>query len=341
MIVYELHLIKNSSAKRTKAIKQLSKGISSILLLSGTPILNRPVEIFNSLQMIDPKTWDNWWSFVKRYCNAHQGRFGWDVSGATNIDELKQRISTYFLRRTKEEVLPDLPQKHFIDFPVEMPRENAYQYQVLLNSFIKYLKEVKQKKGREIMKTMRAEHLAKLNELRQLTSISKIEPAKELIQNIINNDEKVLIFSNYKNSLYALYEEFKKNAVIITGDISNQDREKAIENFQNDPNTKIFLGGIKSAGVGITLTSGNNVVFIDHSWVPADHSQAIDRVHRIGQKANQVTIYQLYCDGTIDEKMKKILEEKQNIFDKIFENNTQKEESNTIDTLVQELEKEN
>lgn len=344
LIVDEMHMIKNTKSKRTQAVKKLAKNIEHTLLLSGTPLLNRPVEIFNSLQIIDPKTWNNWWKFVKKYCNAHQTRFGLDVNGASNINELKQNISRYFLRRTKEEVLPDLPQKHFIDRPVEMTNEQYQNYRKLVNSFIKYLRENKEKNNQQIIKSLQAEHLTKLNEMRQLLSTAKLEYTKELIRYIIDNNEKVVIFSTFKHSLHQLYSEFSDNAVIITGDIDYDEREQVIYSFQNDPQTKVFLGGIQSAGVGITLTAGNNVIFVDYSWRPADHSQAVDRCHRINQTANQVTIYQLYCENTIDINMKEMLNEKQKIFDKIFEkgeNGNKDEKTSNVQQIVAELEREN
>jgi len=317
----EFHYIKNTRAKRTLLFKKLSRRIPSILLLSGTPFLSRPVELFSGLNIMDPENWADYWHFTKRYCAGHQGQWGWDVQGHSNIEELQSKIGRYFLRRNKDEVLPDLPPKRFIDFPVELDSETKFEYDLALNSFIEYLKDIKEKTDIEIKKSMAAQKLVKLGALRQITTLGKIEAAKELIENLTDNGEKVVVFSCYNEPLDKLQDYFGASAVTVIGKTQDSFRPKLIEAFQKNSKVKIFLGGIKSAGVGITLTAGANVVFLDYSWVPSDHSQAADRIHRIGQKADSVSIYHMYARNTIDAHIRQVLEEKQALFDKIIENN--------------------
>jgi len=313
----EFHYIKNRRAQRTKYAKEIAKRVPGLLLLSGTPLLSRPEELFNGLNLLDGLTWNNWFNFTKKFCGGHFGRFGYETKGATNIEELREKISPYFLRRTKEEVLPDLPPKRYIDLPVKLDDKTREKYTIAKNNFVKYLRETKKKTNEEIMKSLFAETLVKLNELRMITSEGKIEYAKEVINNILDGGEKVVVFSVYNQPLEQLKETFGESAVLLTGNTEQKERARVIEEFQNNPNKKIFLGGIKSAGIGITLTAASNVLFCDYSWVPADHAQAMDRTHRIGQKADSITIYQLYAKDTIDHNMKNLLEKKQSIFDKI------------------------
>jgi SWI/SNF-related matrix-associated actin-dependent regulator 1 of chromatin subfamily A len=298
----EYQKIKNSTASRTKMVQTLVKDSKSILLLSGTPLMNRTKELFNGLNLIDPLTWDNWFMFTKKYCDGHYGDYGWVSDGSSNTEELRQRISKYFIRRLKEEVATDLPPKTRINIPVELSDEKQREYNIALESFREYLKNIKKKKDIQIERTLRAEQIAKLNTLREITSQGKIEFAKELIQSILDSGEKTVIFSVYNKPLELLYKEFKDVSVMITGKTSMEDRKNAIYNFQNNKKIKLFMGGLLSAGTGITLTAGSNVVFIDFSFVPADHFQAEDRVHRIGSEAEKITIYQLYAKDTIDEK---------------------------------------
>jgi SWI/SNF-related matrix-associated actin-dependent regulator 1 of chromatin subfamily A len=319
LICDEFHMIKNSQAQRTKSVKEIAKGIESCLLLSGTPLLNKPVELFNGLNLMDPRTWNNYSTYVYRYCGAKRTRYGLEVKGATNIEELQQRIQKYFLRRTKEQVLKDLPPKRFISIPVELEPSIAKEYSILEASLRQYLLQVKKKKGVDVEKTLGSEHLVKLGHMRQLTTRGKLATAEELIKNIVDSGEKVVVFSNYHEPLVELNRKFFSSSVLLTGQTKVEDRREMVEEFQQNKNIRIFFGGIKSAGVGITLTSGTVVVFIDYSWVPADHSQAIDRIHRIGQTAEAVTIYQLFARHTIDEMMKKLLEKKQVIFDRLIE----------------------
>ena len=328
LICDEFHYIKNNTAMRTKAVKAIAKRIPSLLLLSGTPMLSRPVELYNGLYLMNPSEWSNYWKYTIRYCGAHQSRWGWDVRGATNIKELQLRISRYFLRRTKEEVLKDLPPKQFTDIPVELPPEIRKEYQLALSDFQNYLKSVKNKSDKDITKTMQAEKLVRLAALRQITSRGKINHALNTINDIIDSGQKVVVFSVYNEPLEKLKQELGKRAVSLTGEVASDKRKEIIDKFQNDPTVQVFLGGTKSAGVGITLTSAANVLFIDYSWVPADHEQAADRIHRIGQKADSINIYQLYTKDTIDDYMCGLLAKKRLLFDKLIENN----DSRTVDT---------
>jgi len=314
----EFHYIKNSSSIRTKATVALTKKIPSLLLLSGTPFLNRPVELFTGLNLMDPYTWNDWYVYTKKFCAGYQSRWGWDARGSSNIEELQKLISRYFLRRTKDEVLKELPPKVFINLPVKLEDKYAKEYKLAEDSFVDYLIEIKKKKGDK--NNIMATKLMKLNELRQITSKGKIWAAKETIQNIIDTDgEKVVVFSNYHYPLETLKEYFGEQAVILTGQTPIQERQILIDKFQTDKNIRVFLTGIKSGGVGITLTEASHALFLDQSWVPGDHAQAQDRIHRPGQTADHVTIYQLYSKNSIDEYMFNILQEKQKLFDQLIE----------------------
>lgn len=338
-ILDEHHYIKNTTAKRTKMAMAIAGNTPSVLLLSGTPMLNRPIELFTGLHLMDPDAWSDWFSFSVKYAGGHRTRWGWESNGATNIEELKEKISQYFLRRTKKQILPELPPKQFVDFPVELEKESAKNYKAAETSFIKYLKEVKKKK---ITKNTQASKLVMLNELRQITSNGKVWAAKEVIQDSIDSGQKILVFSVYNKPLEDLYEHFgKESSVIITGKTDTVERKDIIERFQEDDNTKIFFGGMKSAGAGITLTAASVVLFIDFSWTPSDHNQAADRCHRLGQTAENITIYQLFSKGTIDEDIKDILKNKQILIDDIIDGKVEDEKSTVgvVDGLLKTFEK--
>ena len=319
MIVDESSYCKNPRAIRTKAVSMLAKKIKNVVLMSGTPILNRPIELFPTLNIIDPMAWHNYYSFAYKYCGAKTTHWGLDVNGATNIEELRTRLSKVMYRKTKEDVLTDLPKLNFIDVPVELDAETRVQYKLLEDDFITYLQDVKNKEDDEIEKSLMAEQLVKLGEMRMLTACGKIEQAKEVIQNIIDSGEKVVVFSSYNEPLVKLHNHFNKSSVIIIGSTKDTDRGKAVENFQNDDNIKVFLGGMLSANTGITLTAACNVLFINHDWVPANMAQAYSRIDRLGQKAKNLFIYQLYAMETIDQRMTEILKTKQIIFDKLID----------------------
>ncbi len=319
VIMDEFHYIKNIKAQRTKIAKVIASRVKSILLLSGTPLLSRPVELFNGLQLMDPLKWGDWYRFTRQYCNGHNSHFGYDSSGSSNISELQEKISRYFLRRTKDEVLKELPPKKTMNVPVKMTDADYKRYNLAETNLRKYLEDIKKKDENDVAKSLAAEKLVKLNELRQLSSAGKVATAKDIITNTIDGGEKIVVFSAYNNPLEQLKEYFGDEAILFTGKIDSLERKSLIDDFQSNPKLKVFLGGIKSAGVGITLTAASNVLFLDYSWVPADHAQAIDRTHRIGQTADCITIYQLYAMDTIDQYMKELLEKKQIIFDRLIE----------------------
>jgi SWI/SNF-related matrix-associated actin-dependent regulator 1 of chromatin subfamily A len=325
IILDEFHYVKNSKAQRTRAIMELARKITSVILLSGTPLLSRPVELFNALNLIDPIVWNDWFKFTSRYCAGHQDMFGWNTKGASHIDELQKKIAPYFLRRMKEKVLKELPPKRFISLPTELYSEQKPIYDLAEIDFIEYLRTIKKDSDSDIKRKSQALKLIKLNELRQITSRGKISAAKDVIDNIIDSGEKIVVFSVYNEPLEELKKIYKNNAFLLTGSSTDIERKTMREEFQKKSGPPIFLGGMKSAGVGITLTEASNVLFIDFAWVPADHAQAIDRIHRIGQTAENVTAYQLFCHGTIDEHMQEVLVKKQKIFDAIMNGDISKD----------------
>ncbi len=336
LILDESSYVKNPKAIRSKLTKKISQNINSVILLTATPILAKPIELYQQLNIIDPDVWNNYYSYAKRYAAMWQAPWGMDVSGASNIPELKKRINKYIFRKRKQEVLKELPDKNFIDIPIELNKEIKEKYKLLENSFIDYLREIKRKNNDEIRKSMQAQALVKLGELRQLTSLAKINQAKEIIQNIIDANEKIVVFSVYQQPLINLQSIFKKESVILTGSISINKRQMAIDKFQNDDKIKVFLGGMLSANVGITLTAASNILFIDMDWTPSNMYQAIGRLDRIGQKANKINIFQLIALNTIDQRVVEILKKKQNLINFLIEDKN-KIISNNSNTIIKDL----
>lgn len=338
LVLDEQHYCKSTTAKRTKYVKAISKDIPSIICLSATPVLSRPIEMFTALNILDPLVWNNWYSYAKEYCGLKKTPWGIEAKGATNLDDLQVRTSKYFLRRRKEDILKDLPEQIYIDYPVQLDKVIKKEYNLAEEEFAVYLKKMKHKKDKDIQKIMQAEKLVKLGELRTLTTNGKIKATEELINNILESGEKIIVFSCYNEPLDYLHEKFKKESVILTGKSSEDEKRHAVDSFQNKKGIRIFFGGMKSAGVGITLTASSNVVFMDYSWVPADHEQAAGRQHRIGNKAQSVNIYQLFAKGTIDSFMKDLLSKKSAVVNKLVDNvDNKKSEKNLIKDLLNNI----
>jgi SWI/SNF-related matrix-associated actin-dependent regulator 1 of chromatin subfamily A len=328
--------IKNLQAQRTKLFKKISDKIPSIILLSGTPMLSRPCELFSSLNVLDQKEWSNYYNYVFRYCAAWKSPWGLDVSGCSNSEELHAKISPTMLRMKKEDVMDQLPEKVFIDLPIDLDDEYRKKYNLLETQFATYLRDIKNKTDKEIGRSLQAEKLTKLNELRHLTTESKIKYAEEVINDIVEGGQKVVVFSVYNSPLKYLKEKLKERAVMIIGETGGEERNDAINSFQNDKEVMVFLGGVGSAGTGITLTASSTVVFLDYDWVPAMLAQAYSRVDRIGQKAKSISIYHIVANDTIDQKMQKILAKKTNIFNQVIEGKFEEEKTKKV-SLVNDL----
>jgi len=323
LVIDEMHLIKNSSAIRTKATKKLAKGIPHIIALTGTPIVNRPVEGFNIFQILDRNLFPNFWKFAHRYCGAYHNGFGWDFSGATNKEELNQILtSTIMIRRRKADVLKDLPEKLFSFVPMELANET--EYRIAEGEFIEYLRQIKGKEAAE--KAKKAEHLVKIEALKQLAVKGKMKQAISWIKDFIEDGSKLVVFAVHKEVIDQLMKEFKDVAVKLYGGCSQKERNEAVERFQNDPNIKLFIGNIQAAGVGLTLTAASAVAFLELPWTPGELVQAEDRCHRIGQK-NAVNIYYLLAENTVEYKLAKLLDRKKEVLSAVIDGKPVEEKS--------------
>jgi len=328
LIIDEAHCIKNSSAIRTKAAKKLAKGIPHIIALTGTPIVNRPVEGFNIFQILDRNLFPNFWAYVHRYCGARHNGFGWDFSGATNKEELNQILtSTIMIRRRKADVLKDLPEKLFSFVPMELVNET--EYRIAEEEFIEYLRGVKGKEAAE--KAKKAEHLVKIEALKQLAVKGKMKQAINWIRDFIEDGSKLVVFAIHKEVIDKLMNEFKNVAVKLYGGCSPKEKNEAVERFQNDPNVKLFIGNIQAAGVGLTLTAASSVAFLELPWTPGELQQAEDRCHRIGQK-NAVNIYYLLAENSVEYKLAKLLDRKKEVLSAVIDGKPVEEKS-----LISEL----
>ena len=314
VIIDESHYIKSPQASRTKLINDICKDINKIWLLTGTPLTSRPIDYFNLLSLVDSPVSRNWMAYVKRYCAGYQFTVGmnkvWNVNGASNLDELRERTSPLLLRRLKENVL-DLPEK--IITPVYLTLKSK-EYENVMGEYFDWVKNnPKESKSLSVQFT-------KLMKVRQIIADEKVKNTIELIQNTLEQERKVIVFSNFTGSLNKIYEHFKKNAVKLDGSSTTKQRQDSVDKFQNEDKIKVFVGNIKAAGVGITLTSGDVVIFNDLSFVPADHSQAEDRAYRIGQKNSVSVLYPIF-ENTIEGIIYDMLDRKKKIISTVLGDN--------------------
>ncbi|NLO21055.1 MAG: DEAD/DEAH box helicase [Syntrophomonadaceae bacterium] len=316
LIFDEGQYIKSNKAQRTKAVKKLAKKIPHVIALSGTPIVNRPIESWNILQVINKTVFPNYMEFARTYCDAKHNGFGWDFSGASNKEKLHQILTdTVMIRRKKADVLPELPDKLFSFIPMEMDNEKEY-FKAEMN-FIRFLKDTKGEEAAQ--KAGQAEHLVKIEALKQLAVKGKMKQAIQWIRDFLEtNGNKLVVFAVHKVVVDALMEEFKDIAVKVDGSLSGTQRDESVQAFQNNPDVKLFVGNIQAAGTGLTLTTASAVAFLELPWTPGELVQAEDRCHRIGQK-DTVNIYYLLADNTIEAEIATLLDEKKKVLEAILD----------------------
>jgi len=314
VIIDEAHYIKNSQAQRTKLINHFVKNINRLWLLTGTPITSRPIDYYNLLSLVESPVAQNWMAYVIRFCEGYQFRAGqrkvWNVNGASNLDELRERTSKQILRRLKTDVL-DLPEK--IINPVYL-RLKSKEYENLMGEYFDWFRNNKEESSSLTVQ------FSKLMKVRQVIAEEKVSQTIELAENILEQGKKVIIFSNFTEPLKRIHEHFGKMSVYLDGSSTKPARQKAVDDFQDNDKVKVFCGNIKAAGVGITLTSAEVVIFNDLSFVPSDHSQAEDRAYRYGQK-NSVLVYYPLFENTIEGAIYDILIRKKGIFETVMGDN--------------------
>ena len=309
-IVDEAHYVSNTTANRTRLLNDVLEQIPKVWLLTGTPMTSRPINYFNLLKIVDSPLTLNWQSYVRRYCKGFQFRVGnrkvWNTSGASNLDELRERTKNIVLRRMKTDIL-DLPEKIITPIFVEL---TSKMYDEELEEFTRISNEKKEEDTISVT-------LNRLMKVRQLISYEKIPYTCELIDRCIDQGKKVIVLTNFTMTLDILHEKYKKNSVVLDGRMTKDRKQESVDKFQNEDKFKIFIGNIKAAGVGITLTAAEVVIMNDLSFVPADHSQGEDRAYRYGQK-NSVLVYYPVFENTIEKIIYNILQKKKGIIDQVM-----------------------
>lgn len=312
LICDESHFVKKSSTKRTKAVKTISRMIPDnglVILLSGTPILNRPVELVPQLDIIGALTkMGGQWSFLRRYTNAKKTRFGWDFSGHSNLGELNLRMRQIcYIRRTKDEVLKELPEKQRNTVYIETDPKNWKDYKLAEGDLIAYLRQNGYKANES------AEHLRRTNILKRLSGEAKLSSVYEWIDSFLEStDRKLVVFAHHRSIVQQLSDKY--GGLKISGDTELPARQAAVDAFQENPDKRVIVLNIKAGGVGLTLTAASDVLFVEQAWTPGEHDQAEDRCHRYGQK-NNVQIYYMLASDTIDEYIYDLIQQKRKVVD--------------------------
>ena len=320
VIIDEAHYLKNNKSIRGEIMVDLivNHNIERAWLLTGTPIANRPMDFYNLLKIIKAPIANNWQYFATRYCDARkmfrtlkngQKKQIWLTDGASNLDELAAKTKNLILRRLKNDVL-DMPAKVIAPVYHELTNKGWDEYDRLWDDYLE--KRKAEKKRGSIQRD-----LVELILLRKFIAMEAIPQTIEMVENMLETGKKVIIFTSFTDELNELADYFGKKCVTHNGPMSDREKQKSVDNFQNNNNVRVFIGNIKSAGVGITLTKANFVVFNSFDWVPGNNEQAEDRAYRIGQNEDVNVYYQLF-DNTVSTRMWNILNSKKDIISTII-----------------------
>lgn len=325
LIVDEAHMLKSPTSERTKAIYGPDvDGIDGLVgwadrvwLLTGTPGLNNPAEIWTHLHALMPSALlgkngkaVGYWGFAKRYTRVFDRGYGPEIKPGSgrNLDELKALIAPFILRRLKADVLADLPPITFNTLYLDgkLPGVSAHDEMLVRNALDSFDVD-----GLAKVQT----HVASL---RRETGMAKLPAVVDWIENFLaDTDEKLVVFAHHRDVIRELGERFGYGTVVLTGDTQARHRQEVVDLFQNDPRCRLFIGQIQAAGTGLTLTAASTVLMAEQSWVPAENAQAAMRVHRIGQK-NACTVYNAVLAGSIDERIGDALTRKLNDLVRLF-----------------------
>jgi SWI/SNF-related matrix-associated actin-dependent regulator 1 of chromatin subfamily A len=331
VILDECHLLKTPEAQRSRVA--LSSRASRRLALSGTPMPNgRPIELHPILSWLDPDKWplNSRFAFAQRYCGARYTAFGWDLSGSSNTAELGEVLrASVMIRRTKAEVLPQLPPKlrrvveitPSTDLKALVDREfdtfNQWQNSQGQDSESS-LKSAPRLKTNVFVRGLDWEKLASA---RLALALAKVPIVAGFVRETFEaGSGKIVLFAHHREMIARLAESLSfASPVLLHGGTAPLERKRAIEQFKTDEKTRVFIGQIQASGLGITLApASSHCIFAELSWVPSELSQCEDRLHRIGAQ-DSVLVQHLVLSGSLDAIMVRVLIKKQQVLDSVLD----------------------
>ena len=301
ILLDEAHSVKNLDAIRTELVLDIAKVIPNRLYISGTPMLNRPIELFTALVFVGIMPQSSYRQFLNFYTESTTIKGRKVFTGSKNSAQLHEHLAGVMLRREKADVLKDLPPK--LQTTKLVAISNAAEYQKASQHFMTWLRGAR---GNTAAKNAsKAEVIVQLNHLRQLAAQGKVAPVSDMLEPCGKTGGKSIVFSSFVAPLNSLAALNKSRSILYTSNLNPAARQATVDAFQSGPKC-YFMGTIAVAGTGITLTAANQVWFMDLPWSPGLKTQAEDRAHRIGQ-AEPVTIVNVLAKGTVDEKMAQVL----------------------------------
>ena len=323
VICDESHYMKNHKAKRTKGLAPLIRKINKALLLTGTPALNRPSELFSQANMIRRDFFPNFKQYAERYCDRKMSPLGfWDDSGSSNPHEVHWLAKkTVMIRRLKRDVLKDLPKKHRSQLHIEMDVRDTFEMIPLFDEWKQLNADIP--KMQPCSKQVQAADFRRkciISELFGLTAEAKCSAMQMLVKDTMQTGNQFLVFCYHKTLMDAIEEACDGKAMRIDGDTPTEKRHEYVQDFQ-EGKYQVAVLSMLAAGTGITLTAASHVIFAELYWVPGVLMQSEDRVHRIGQE-NPCHIQYVICKDTLDPYIYKSIQWKLDTIDNCLDQRT-------------------
>lgn len=316
VICDESHYMKNHKTKRTKGLAPLIRNINKALLLTGTPALNRPSELFSQANMVRRDFFPKFKKYAERYCDRKMSPLGyWDDSGSSNPHEVHWLAKkTVMIRRLKRDVLKDLPKKHRSQLHIEMGVRDTYEMIPLFNEWRQLNKDIpKMQPCSKEVQNADFRRKCVISELYGLTAEAKCNAMQMLVKDTIQTGIQFLVFCYHKTLMDAIEEACEGKGMRIDGDTPTELRHEYVKDFQSGK-YQVAVLSMLAAGTGITLTSASHVIFAELYWVPGVLLQSEDRVHRIGQQ-NPCHIQYVICKDTLDPYIYKSIQWKLDTID--------------------------
>jgi SNF2 family DNA or RNA helicase len=321
LICDEFQKIKHDKPRRTKALKRIAKEIPFFIGLSGTPIENRPDEVFNAVEIAYPGLFESRYAFRQMYCLPSKIGYKWDYKGQSNAEELHEKLGLVMIRRLKKDVLKELPDKTYSFVPMEL--NNTKDYQEAERNFIAYARTVMDEE--KVKKISLAEGLVKVEYLKQLAVKGKLKQCIDWIKDFLESDEKLIVFCTHRFVVDELMDSFGDIAVKIVGGCSAKQKQEAENEFMTNDRIRLFVGN-QASEEGLTLTVASHLAHLELTWSPKSLDQRTDRIHRISQTKG-VNIYYLLAKDTIEERIAKLLDKKRIIIDAVLDGKETEQEN--------------
>jgi SWI/SNF-related matrix-associated actin-dependent regulator 1 of chromatin subfamily A len=331
LVMDECHLCKSWETKRYRAVKQLAEACPFRLGLTGTPILNRPYELWAISQLINPEVFPSHWDFAFKHCRPEKRQGKWHFRGAEALDELHATLTERLMvRRRKSDVLSQLPPKTVSVVPLQMRKPKEYRRAV--GDFAGWLNSQGKTAGKR-----RQEGGVKLGYLLRLVGELKLEALIGWTNDFLaGGEQKLIVFGRHRKVLRPLLEANRGRAVLVDGSVSGEARQSTFDEFTHSGRCRLLIGNLQAAGVGWNGTAAADVALAELGWNPAEHAQAIDRVHRIGQR-RPTNAYYLLAKGTVEEDLAELVQRKQKVIDRAVDGGPTADGFDVFDKLMEIL----